>query len=174
MAPDKIILYILLLVGAMAIMGFTSCVTEHEPKNSGVSEGDPLPQFSVTLNDGRTVSRASLRGKMVLIELFNTGCPDCRRSLPIVNELYENMKDIQGIEIMAIARSEEDPELENYWRENGFTLPYSPQSDRYVYDLFASTGIPRIYIADAQGIIIASFGPEDHPSLSQLTNLLRP
>jgi hypothetical protein len=32
-------------------------------------------------------------------------------------------------------------------------MPYSPQSDRRVYSLFAPRVIPRIYISDAQSII---------------------
>ena len=174
MATDKIILYIFLLVAAMAVLGLTSCVTEGEPKNTGVSKGDHLPMFSVTLDDGRTLTTHSLRGKMVLIELFNTGCPDCRESLPLINSLYENLKDDPSVEIFAIARAEESEELNRYWSENNLTLPYSPQPDRRVYELFATTGIPRIYIADREGIIIAAFGPEDHPTLTHLTNLLKP
>lgn len=173
MAKDKInLLHRLLAVLLPAILSLTSCVTEGNEENRGVNVGDPLPVFSVTLNDGRVVSTASLRGKRVLIELFNTGCGDCRESLPVINELYENLKEDPGVEIFAIAREEETPEIESYWSENGFTLPYSPQSDRRVYELFATVGIPRIFIADPQGIIIAAFGPEDRPTLSQLTTLL--
>ena len=171
MATDKKIIVLLLIL----LSGFAaSCVSEGEPDNTGLKAGDTLPDFTVALNDGRVVSTSSLRGKRVLIELFNTGCPDCRESLPEINSLYESFKDDPDVKIFAIARAQEAPELALYWEENGLSLPYSPQPDRTVYDLFASSGIPRIYIADAAGIIIAAFGPEDRPSLSLLTSLLAP
>ena len=160
-------LLILAVAGALS-----SCVTEGQPENHGVRTGDALPTFSVTLDNGREITTTSLRGKRVLIELFNTGCGDCRESLPVINELYETFKDNDKVEIFAIARAEEGAQLSLYWTDNGFSLPYSPQPDRKVYELFATTGIPRIYIADAEGTIIATFGPADRPTLDQLIKLL--
>ena len=160
-----------LLCMCMALL--SSCVTEDQPDNEGVEIGDPLPSFSLTLNDGRRVSTKSLRGKKVLIELFNTSCPDCQESLPTINTLYNSMKDREDIEIFAIARDEVAAAIALYWEDNNFTLPYSPQPDRKVYELFASVGIPRIFIANPDGIITATFGPEDTPTLSQLTTLLK-
>lgn len=153
---------------------FSSCVRDEVTANDGVKTGDRLPLFSITLDNGREISTESLHGKRVLIELFNTGCPDCRESLPVINRLYEAMKGNDEVEIFAIARAEDASQLAQYWEENGFSLPYSPQPDRKVYNLFASVGIPRIYIADAEGIITAAFGPEERPTLDQLINLLTP
>lgn len=149
-----------------------SCVSENMQDNKGVKEGDPLPEFSIELNDGQKVTTKNLLGKRVLIELFNTSCPDCRESLPVVNELYEEMKSIGDVAIFAIAREEQAAALALYWADNDLTLPYSPQPDRTVYELFASVGIPRIFIAGPDGIITATFGPDDRPTLSQLTTLL--
>lgn len=168
----SILLFLLTMWSLLLAGGLTSCVNEGQPDNEGVKAGDPLPQFAVKLNDGREVTTQSLRGKRVLIELFNTGCGDCRESLPEINALYESLKDNTNVEIFAIARAEEAPQLALYWEENGFTLPYSPQPDRKVYELFATIGIPRIYIADANGTITATFGPDDRPTLPQLTTLL--
>lgn len=163
--------FILILVAGLTLI---SCVKEKIPENHGVETGDPLPSFSVTLSNGREITTESLRGKRVLIELFNTGCNDCRESLPVINELYEALRDNEEIEIFAIARAEEASQLALYWEDNGFTLPYSPQSDRKVYEMFANVGIPRIYVADTDGIITATFGPEDRPSLGELISLLKP
>lgn len=157
----------------VALLGmFSSCVKDPEPDYSGLEPGDPLPMFEVTLNTGEVVSTASLQGKKTVIELFNTSCSDCRESLPVINELYELYHDDDDIMIFTIARDEKAPEIESFWQEYGLTLPYSPQNDRKVYELFASVGIPRIYIAGTDGIIRAAFGPENPPSLTTLTSII--
>lgn len=179
MAQDKIIGIIrpircwLSTLLCLCMILLASCVTENQPDNVGVEVGDPLPSFSLTLNDGRKVTTKSLRGKKVLIELFNTSCPDCQESLPVINSLYTSMQDREDVEIFAIARDEVEAAIALYWEDNDFSLPYSPQPDRKVYELFASVGIPRIFIANPDGIITATFGPEDTPTLSQLTTLLK-
>lgn len=144
----------------------TACVTDDDPVNSGVAVGDSLPQFSVTLNDGSTLSSASLRGKVSVIEFFNTGCPDCRESLPMLQEVWRRYEGNPAVVVAAIAREETRAEIENYWRQENLTIPFSPQSDRSVYNLFATVGIPRIYVSNPEGIIVMAYGPENYSSLS--------
>ena len=40
-----------------------------------------------------------------------------------------------------------------YWKEQGLSIPYSAQTDRRIYNLFASSIIPRTYFCSADGII---------------------
>lgn len=168
-SPHNLLLILFILIG---LCGATSCVTENEPKNTGIMTGDPLPDFSVTLNDGRIISGNTLKGKPAVFEFFNTSCGDCRRSLPVIDRLYKEWEEDSEVLIFAIAREEEQEEIEAYWKANDFSLPYSPQSGRKIYDLFASTGIPRIFVTDREGVVIAAFGPEDNPTLSDLNHLI--
>lgn len=59
-----------------------------------------------------------------------------------------------------------------YWKEQGFTLPYSAQEDRTVYELFAQTGVPRIYIVDEEGIIRSLFTDQMLPEWEELVKAL--
>lgn len=156
----------------LLIMLLSACVTEGKEDNEGLVAGDKLPQFTVTLNNGETVTTSSLRGKKVLIEFFNTTCADCQQSLPTIDKLYRNLRDDEEIAIFAIARDENPSEIEAYWQENKLILPYSPQPDRKVYEQFATVGIPRIFIAAPDGTITATFGPDDRPTVVQLSTLL--
>ncbi len=54
---------------------------------------------------------------------------------------------------VCISREEGEASVKAYWEENGFTMPYSAQTDRSVYNLFASSGIPRRYEADENLVI---------------------
>ena len=130
--------------------------------------GDPLPAFSVELNTGATVSTSSLRGKVAAIVFFNTGCPDCREELPVVQQLYDLYKDNDEVEIVPISREESQASVAAYWEANGLTMPYSAQENRDVYSLFAPSVIPRVYIADKAGIITAIFTDSPVASLETL------
>lgn len=156
------------LVILMFLIVFSGCVTEDDSVNEGIIAGDTLPYFSVTLNNGETVTTSSLRGKVVMIEFFNTSCPDCQVAFPAVNEVYEELKDNPEIAILAIAREEDAASISEYWQENDMTIPYSAQTDRAVYNLFATVGIPRTYIADKSGVVTFMFGDTDIPSADTL------
>src|SRR5688572_715207 len=49
-------------------------------------EGMPAPEFSVRTLDGRPVSSADLRGKVVVLNFWFIGCPACRAQKPKLNQ----------------------------------------------------------------------------------------
>lgn len=152
----------------MIVCTTTGCISENDPEGPSLGVGDSLPEFSVTLNTGETVSSSDLKGKHSAIVFFNTGCGDCRQELPVVNQLWDHYKDDPEVVILPIAREETEEEISEYWAESGFTMPYSPQKDRSVYNLFASSVIPRIYIAGPDRKITAAFDDSDMPDLEKL------
>lgn len=123
----------------------TACIADRE-QETGIElrPGDALPSFSVRMDDGTTVDDRSLAGRIALIAFFHTGCPDCRRVLPLLQRIYDEAADAAGI--FCISREEGADEVAAYWQAEGLTLPYSAQEDRSVYRLFARSGIPRIYL----------------------------
>lgn len=140
----------------------TSCVYDNSPEsNNGIVAGDTLPAFEVTLNNGLKLSDGDFSAAKGVIIFFNTDCKDCRRELPELQKAYEKTNE-ESLWI-AIARAESDESIAKFWKDNDITIPYSPQPDRKVYDLFSSSGIPRLYITD--GITVRlSYGPDNIPS----------
>lgn len=145
-----------------------SCVSDREPE-SFVVAGDRLPSFTVTMNDGSVVeSPSSLEGKISVIAFFSTTCSDCRAELPELQAAYEQSDEAVFV---LIAREEDAASIEAYWHDNGLTLPYSAQPDRAIYNVFAASGIPRVYIADRSLTVAAQYGPEGVPA-RELTDLI--
>lgn len=149
-----------------------ACVTEDVPRNEGVSVGDPLPKFEVTLDNGTTVSTESLKGKVAVIVFFSTSCSDCKRELPELEKVYRNFSSNPEVTMFAISREEKVDEVESFWKDFSLTMPYSAQTDRSVYNTFASIGVPRVYIADKEGIIIAAFDDSNMPLPERLIYII--
>lgn len=138
------------------IVCLTGCIGEKEEPEWYLHPGDALPQFEVTAIDGKKVGSADSYNTELIIVFFNTTCSDCRRELPIIQKQYEENIKLPVAEqsiYICISREEGAADVERYWRENNLTLPVSPQSDRHIYSMFASVGIPRIFYAK-NGIII--------------------
>ena len=152
----------------MMLVCTTGCVSEDDPKGPLLGVGDRLPEFSIEMNDATVVTTNSLIGYNTAIVFFNTGCSDCREELPVIQALWDRCKEDTGIKIILISREESASEIAAYWEENGFTMPYSAQEGREVYSLFAQSVIPRIFIANREGVITAAYGDQDMPSLELL------
>ena len=89
---------------------------------------------------------------VAVIAFFTTSCPDCRRELPKLDALYRSYGS-DSVAFVCISREEGRAGIEAYWRENGLTLPYSAQEDREVYELFAGSGVPRVYVSSPDLVV---------------------
>ena len=128
----------------MLALSLISCVKD---KQSGADlvVGDRIPEFSVTMNDGSELTGKQLsRGKSCIV-FFTTACPDCKATLPHLQRIY-NEYGSQEVQFALISREDGAEAVSKYWQENGFTMPYSAQNDRRVYELFAKTRVPRVYV----------------------------
>ncbi|NDV57514.1 redoxin domain-containing protein [Bacteroides sp. 519] len=118
-----------------------------------VKVGDKLPNFSITMNDGSEISTDDLKGKISVIIFFATGCEQCRTQLSVAEEVYKRFKDNEKFKVICISRAEGENIVAAYWRKGNYTMPYSAQPTRDVYDLFAQITVPRIYISDTDGVV---------------------
>ena len=130
---------------------------EADPDTSSIVRvGDRLPDFSVEMIDGssRTLfNSGNLEGTTVIV-FFHTGCTDCQRELPVLNDYYLHHYQEPGFQMVAIAREESEESIVAFWQKHNLSIPYSPQTNRQIYHLFATQYIPRVYICSAQGIVL--------------------
>lgn len=142
-------------------------------ENTGgeVKVGDILPEFEVVMSDGSLLTDDSLKGSVSILMFFHTSCPDCQQALPMVQNIYDEYS-VKGVKIALISREESSDDISSYWTDNSLNMPYSAQDDRKVYELFASTRIPRIYMSDENGIVRYIFTDDPVPSYDDLKSAL--
>ena len=142
----------------LACLLLWGCGSIHEEDDvvERIVVGSRVPIFSVNVVDyeGLTTSCSTNRlyGETVIV-FFSTQCKDCQRELPELNDYYLKHKDDDGFQMVAISRAEGEQSVADFWSANNLQIPYSAQEDRKIYDLFASSVIPRVYFVSSSGII---------------------
>ena len=142
----------------LACLVLWGCGSIHEEDDvvERIVVGSRVPIFSVNVVDyeGLTTSFSTNRlyGETVIV-FFSTQCKDCQRELPELNDYYLKHKDDKGFQMVAISRAEGEQSVADFWSANNLQIPYSAQEDRKIYDLFASSVIPRVYFVSSSGII---------------------
>ena len=147
---------LLFLMTALSVASCSSVVDDEDDAKEYVKVGDHVPLFSVetVLADGSTAlfSTAQLTGETVIV-LFHTSCGDCQRELPRLNAYYLQHRSEPGFQMVAISREEGAESIAAFWQSQHLSIPYSAQPDRRIYNLFASSIIPRVYFCSAEGIV---------------------
>ena len=158
-----------ILVLLSAVLLAVSCIKEEPQTEFELEVGDSIPNFAVQMNDGSIVTSTQLKKGISLIMFFHTSCPDCQNTLPAVQQIYNEWGN--DISVVLISREQEGAEIAQYWQERGYTLPYSPQSTREIYNLFATSRVPRVYICN-KGTIEHIFTDSPVPTYSDLKIIL--
>lgn len=143
------------------------CILEKDSKMSDIQIGNSLPAFEVIMSDGTTITDKDMKGKVSIVMFFHTSCPDCQQTLPRIQAIYDEYAP-KGLGFALISREESSSDIDDYWKNNSLNMPYSAQSDRKVYNKFASSRIPRIYISDENGIVRYIFTDDPVPSYDEL------
>lgn len=154
-----------LIIILLSLISAVSCVFDDPEKNVDLQVGDNVPNFTVLLSDGTAVSSSEMNDGVALIMFFHTGCKDCQNTLPEVQKIYDEYKD--QISVLLISREQAYDEVQAYWQEKGYTLPYSPQQDRVIYNLFATSRVPRVYVCK-DGKITSCYKDDPIPSYDDL------
>lgn len=134
-----------------------------------IKVGDKMPAFNIVKDNGTTISSATLKGKIVLINFFATWCGPCQRELAEVQKtLWPKYKDNAHFAMLVIGREHSDADLTEYNKTKGFTFPLYADKNRAIYGKFATNMIPRSFLIDKSGKVIYSsigFTPEDFNKL---------
>ena len=109
------------LFGAVMVCACSFASEEGNERQELVEVGQKLPAFAVVMNDSTLVSSTDLTGKPSMIVFFNTACTDCRKELPIVQELFEEFSDRANF--MAISRAEGRESVAAYWEKKNWKSP---------------------------------------------------
>lgn len=149
----------------ISLLAAVSCIQDDPEQEFELKAGDRIPEFAVTMSDGTVMTSDRLSQGPALIMFFHTGCPDCQNTLPSVQKIYDEYKD--KVSFALISREQADEEIKAYWQEKGYTVPYSAQPDRKVYNLFATSRVPRVYIC-SDGKITRFYTDDPIPAYDDL------
>jgi thiol-disulfide isomerase/thioredoxin len=91
----------------------------------------PAPNFNLQTLDGKPVSLASLKGKVVMVNFWATWCVPCRQEMPHLQALYEKYNGL-GFELLAVNVEKNNAEGARKWLEETpvtFTVLSDPNNE---------------------------------------------
>ena len=132
-----------------------ACSKGEQPAVSDrVEVGQPAPRYSATSLTGDSVSLASLRGKVVLMNVWATWCGPCRKEIPELRAIHSAYKD-KGLELIGVSVDADgsDEAIRGFLKD--FKMDYTIWRDpnESVTALFRMAGVPATFLVDREGVL---------------------
>jgi peroxiredoxin len=148
--------------------------------------GQPAPDFSLSDTTGKTVKLSHFKGKLVVLEWNNPGCPFVRKHYDgNMQALHKDFTN-QGVVWLAINSTETQsgdylpPEKLARWMRDKGASPTATlmDEDGKVGAAYGARVTPHMYIVNAQGLLVYAGGIDSIPSarmadIDKATNYIR-
>ncbi|HZL36940.1 MAG TPA: redoxin domain-containing protein [Tepidisphaeraceae bacterium] len=112
--------------------------------------GKLAPDFNLTGLDGKDVKLSSLKGKVVVLDLWATWCPPCRLSLPHLDKLYQ-AKKADGLQVFAVDQQEPKEKVKDFVEKTKLTVPVLLDTQGDVGQKYMANAIPETIIVGKDG-----------------------
>lgn len=120
------------------------------------------PAWKLTSPDGKEISFAQFKGKVVVVDFWATWCGPCRMEIPGYIELQKKHEK-DGLVIIGIAVNDTVDSVKAYMAKQGINYTIVMGDDAVVEAFGGIEGIPTTFIIDREGKIRErKVGAENH------------
>lgn len=141
------------------------------PLSHSLTKHSPKLAPALKLNDmhGAAHDLSQLKGRVVLINFWATWCPPCRREMPSMERLTQQLKG-EAFTVLAVnvGESVNDIELFTSQLDTDLSFPILLDSRSQTLQAWKIAGLPTTFLIDRKGRVVASAigGREfDHPDM---------
>ena len=132
---------------------FVSAQESEQPTIRFVRNPDPAPDFKLAGLDGKPVTLADSKGKVVLVNFWATWCGPCRAEIPDLVELQKKYKD--RLQILGLAVDDEDLDaIKKFAARFGVNYPVALATNEIRLQYGGIPALPTSFILDSEGRVV--------------------
>lgn len=141
------------LTSLVAWVLLAACSTTNSSTSAMKLVGERAPEFALSTLDDREVSLASLRGKIVILDIWACWCKGCRKELPLLDDLARRRK-ADGVEVVAVSIDQERSQVERMLaRRPSWSLTVLQDPSGALAQRYHADSLPAVYLIDRGGRI---------------------
>ena len=128
-----------------------------DPTLSGSTPAPEFPAGHTWFNVSEPLSLADLRGKVVLLDFWTSGCINCQQIVPDLNRLEEEFADelvIIGVHSGKYDREQEDQSVRQSLIRYGLRHPVVNDPDFVIWSIYGVNAWPTLILIDPAGNVV--------------------
>jgi len=138
---------------------------DSQPSIRFVRNPDPAPDFKLTGLDGKPVTLADSKGKVILLNFWATWCGPCRAEVPDLVELQNKYKDKLQI-IGLVTDDDDDPEaVQKFVKEFEINYPIAFATTDLRIQYGGIPALPTSFMLDTEGRVVQKHEGLRNPGL---------
>jgi len=142
--------FVLMLIAIASLTFYTSC-------NKANPNTKAAYNFELVTLEGQKITLDDFKGKVLLLDFWDTWCPPCKAEIPHFVELYSKY-NAEGFEILGVAFGREGQQVVNNFIQD-YNINYiNALANREIVNGYGGiTSIPTTFLIDKKGNIYKKY-----------------
>ena len=145
--------FIFVFAVASPLCFFAAAAFGQQPTIRFLRNPDPAPEFKLDTLEGKTVTLADYKGKVVLLNFWASWCGPCRAEIPDLVELQEKYKD--QLQVIGIVVDDDDQEaIKKSIEKFAVHYPVGLASNELRLQYGGIAALPTTFLLDTEGRVV--------------------
>jgi peroxiredoxin len=140
--------------GIVVLLAMPAWGCDKSPSLRAPAIGAAAPEFSAVDLSDQSVSLASLKGRVVVVNLWATWCHPCLEEIPQLEALHQQFAaddvSVIGVSVDAAGMGND---VRDFAKEHGMSYPLWLDPNHEFSLKFLTVGVPETFVIDRAGII---------------------
>jgi peroxiredoxin len=143
----------ILRVAIGVLLGVLVCVIYLSLHERIVQVGDSAPDFSITADNGRTITRADFGGKLLVLNFWATWCAPCIEELPSLDQFQRELAN-QGVVVLGVSVDKDEKAYKRFLERAKVSFLTARDPDNTINAEYGTFKYPESYIINRDGKVV--------------------
>ena len=140
-----------------------------------VATGDTAPEFTITTDSGRTISRSEFGGKLLVLNFWATWCPPCIEEMPSLDQFQKAFAS-SGVVVLGVSVDRNPQAYRAFVQKTKVAFLTARDPEARISAEYGTFKYPETYVIDRSGKVVQKIiGPTnwtDDKMVNQIKALL--
>ena len=143
---DRLLRGGIVLLSAVLVYFIYAGIYEHI-----VVAGDSAPEFTITADNGRTVSLPNFGGKLLVLNFWASWCPPCVQETPSLSQFAATYAP-KGVVVLGLSVDKDERAYRAFLQK--FNPAFLTKRELKLHEDYGTYMYPETYIIDAKGKVL--------------------
>lgn len=126
-----------------------------------VNVNDRAPDFTITTDDGRTISRSNFGGRLLVLNFWATWCPPCIEEMPSLDRLQQRFA-ASGVVVLGVSVDRDVDAYRRFLERARISFLTARDPEARISARYGTFKYPETYLIDRRGRVREKIiGPAD-------------